>query len=115
MAEPGERGRGRGGRGRRRRSHDFLFGGPQGPDWYAHPLEEFPLEGINTFVEGRKLRPYDDRTEPWPKCKCGEYCVVQVFDEFVHGGRRFYRCPFGYVSANVPRSSFCYNKMSDFV
>ena len=123
MAEPGERGRGRGrargrgrgGRGGRRRSPDFLWGGTQGPDWYDHPLEEFPLEGIDTFLGGRKLRPYDDRPEVWPTCRCGEYCVVQVFDEFLDGGRRFYRCPFGYVSAIISYSAISYIKNSNFV
>ena len=110
MEEPGERGRGHArGRGRRgrvggRRDRDYLFGGPQGPSIYAHALEEFPLETINSFVAGRKLRPYDDRTEPWPTCRCGEYCVVQVFDEFIDGGRRFYRCSNGYMCAPLTYS-----------
>lgn len=114
MAEPGGRGRGRGrarargGRAGGRREHHLIWGGPQGPDMFPHPLEDFPLEGKDDFVGDRKLRPYDDRTEVWPQCRCGEYCVVQVFDEFIDGGRRFYRCPFGYVCAPLTLSPLSY-------
>ena len=95
MAAPAGRGRGRGRRGNP--PHHFVWEGSFGPEEYEPPLEQFPLEGIHTFVGARRLRPYDDRREEWPKCAHGEHCVVQVFDSWIDGGRRFYRCPNGYV------------------
>ncbi|WVZ75348.1 hypothetical protein U9M48_023409 [Paspalum notatum var. saurae] len=94
MAAPAGRGRGRGRRGNP--PHHFVWEGSFGPEEYEPPLEQFPLEGIHTFVGARRLRPYDDRREEWPKCAHGEHCVVQVFDSWIDGGRRFYRCPNGY-------------------
>ncbi|WVZ74513.1 hypothetical protein U9M48_022685, partial [Paspalum notatum var. saurae] len=91
---PAGRGRGRGRRGNP--PHHFVWEGSFGPEEYEPPLEQFPLEGIHTFVGARRLRPYDDRRDEWPKCAHGEHCVVQVFDSWIDGGRRFYRCPNGY-------------------
>jgi len=41
-------------------------------------------------------------------CRCREYCVVQVFDAYLNGGRRFYRCPFSYVCASLTHSALSY-------
>ena len=97
----------RGGRGGGRRSREFLWGAGPGPGMYDHPLDDFPIEGIEDFVGGRKLRPYDQRNESWPQCKCGQPSVVQMFDDYIDGGRRFFGCPFGYVSALIPQCTIC--------
>jgi hypothetical protein len=121
MAEPGERGRGRGrahcrgGKGGGRRSRKFLWGAGAGPDMYDHPLDNFPIEGIEDFVGGRKLRPYNERNESWPQCKCGQSSVMQMFDDFIDGGRHFFRCPFGYVRAPMAHYSISYKNKSNFI
>ncbi|WVZ62634.1 hypothetical protein U9M48_012355 [Paspalum notatum var. saurae] len=104
LAAPAGRGRGRGRRGNP--PHHFVWEGSFGPEEYEPPLEQFPLEGIHTFVGARRLRPYDDRREEWPKCAHGEHCVVQVFDSWIDGGRRFYRCPNGYDYYDMGKCRF---------
>ena len=107
MAAPGRRGRGRGrrGAGRGNPPHHFVWEGFHGPDMYEPPFDEFPLQGMDSFIGRQCLRPYDDRHEEWPRCAHGEYCAVQVFEEYLDGGRRFYRCPYGYVCAFIHPSS----------
>ena len=76
----------------------IVWPGFYGLDWYPDPLENFPLKGKKDFCPPSKLRPYDNMKEEWPKCCHGENCVVQVYDSGLHGGRRFFRCPRGWVS-----------------
>ncbi|KAF8711264.1 hypothetical protein HU200_029285 [Digitaria exilis] len=69
--------------------------GSFGPDCYDTFLECFPLEHRHEFVNGKELRPYDNRIDVWPKCNHNKLCVVQVYDGFQDGGRWFFRCPIG--------------------
>ncbi|KAF8662485.1 hypothetical protein HU200_056074 [Digitaria exilis] len=66
-----------------------------GPDCYDTPLECFPLEHRLEFINGKELRPYDNRIDVWPKCNHNKICVVQVYDGFQDGGHRFFRCHIG--------------------
>jgi hypothetical protein len=76
----------------------IVWEGSLGPDEFEEPNPEFPLESKSFYArEGVHLRPYDNRREDWPKCRHGDDCVVQMYDGFQSGGRRFYRCPRGWV------------------
>lgn len=44
------------------------------------PLENFPLQGKKDFRPPRRLHPYDNKKEEWPKCCHGDNYVVQVYD-----------------------------------
>jgi hypothetical protein len=68
-----------------------------GPYSFEEPIEQFPLESKSDFTRERPLKSYDNRTEDWPKCRHGEDCVVQMYNDFDGGGRRFFRCPRGFV------------------
>ncbi|KAF8652052.1 hypothetical protein HU200_062996 [Digitaria exilis] len=92
MATDAGRGRGAGGGCR---PEPTTWPGSFGPDCYDTPLKCFPLEHRHEFVNGKELRPYDNRIDVWPKCNHNKLCVVQVYDGFQDGGRRFFRCPIG--------------------
>jgi hypothetical protein len=83
------RGRGKGVR--------IVWEGYLGPDSFKKPIEQFSLESKSDFTRERPLRSYDNRTEDWPKCHHGEDCVVQMYNDCDGGGRRFFRCPRGFV------------------
>jgi hypothetical protein len=87
------RGRGKG----VRKGHPIVWEGSLGPDSFEEPIEQFSLESKSDFTRERPLRSYDNRTEDWPKCRHGEDCVVQMYNDCDGGGRRFFRCPRGFV------------------
>jgi hypothetical protein len=87
------------GKGKEKGTDLVFWLGCYGPDWYPDPQEYFPLQGKKDFHPPSRLRPYDNRKEEWPKCCHGDNCVVQVYsDGGLHEGRRFLRCPRGWVS-----------------
>ena len=61
--------------------------------------EHFPIQEKRDFGTQNRLKPYEPRRKAvnWPKCMHGELCIVQVYDGEIHGGRRFWRCPRGWV------------------
>ena len=78
-------------------AHDAL-----GPDMYLEAseefLEHFPLQEKRDFGPNNPLRTYERRKPvKWPKCVHGENCIVQVNQGEIDGGRRFWRCPRGWV------------------
>ena len=91
-------GRGRRGRGRGASVPTITWPGSFGPTKYEPPLEQLPLEERTYFRPPIHLRPYDDRKDEWPLCHHGTPCVVQMYDGWGDGGRRFFRCPYGLVS-----------------
>jgi len=73
--------------------------GSYGPEQYFAPVYEFPLEERHAFTRpGHRLREYDERDDVWPQCHHKKPCVVQMYDDWIDAGRRFFRCPDGYVS-----------------
>ena len=87
-----------GGRGKGvRKGPSIVWEGSLGPDSFEEPIEEFPLERKSDFTRERPLRSYDKRIEDWPKCRHGLDCVVQMYNDCDGGGRRFFRCPRGFV------------------
>ena len=94
------RGRGRGrGRGGERLIPTITWPGSFGPTEYEPPLvDHFPLDDRASFLPPYALRPYDDRKDVWPMCHHGKPCVVQMYDGYGDGGRRFFRCMHGDVS-----------------
>ena len=86
-----------GGRGKGVRKGPPIVGGSLGPDSFEEPIEEFTLERKSDFTRERPLRSYEKRIEDWPKCRHGLDCVVQMYNDCDGGGRRFFRCPRGFV------------------
>lgn len=80
-----------------RKGAAIVWEGSLGPDSFDEPLYEFPIERKRDFTRERPLRSYDNQNEDWPKCRHGEDCVVQVYNDDDGGGRRFFRCPRGWV------------------
>ena len=87
------KGRGKGGG----KGPPILWDGSLGPDFFDEPLDEFPLESKSDFTNEAPLRGYDNRKEDWPKCRHGQDCLVQMCNDAEGGGRRFFRCPRGWV------------------
>ena len=87
------KGRGKGGS----KGPPILWDGSLGPDFFDEPLDEFPLESKSDFTNEAPLRGYDNRKEDWPKCHHGQDCLVQMCNDAEGGGRRFFRCPRGWV------------------
>jgi hypothetical protein len=86
------------GRGKRARKGPLIvWEGSLGPDSFEEPIEQFSLESKSDFTRERPLRSYDNRTEDWPKYRHCEDCVVQMYNDCDGGGRRFFRCPRGFV------------------
>jgi hypothetical protein len=75
----------------------IVWEGSLGSDSFEEPIEQFLLESTSDFTRERPLRSYDNRTEDWPKYRHGEDCVVQMYNDCDVGGRRFFRCPRGFV------------------
>lgn len=50
------------------------------------------------YIDGLVTPPYKD---VWPICLHGEPCVVQMYDDYGNGCRRFFRCPYGLVSTRT--------------
>ena len=80
-----------------RKGPPIVSEGSLGPDSFKEPIEEFPLERKSDFTCERPLRSYDKRIEDWPKCHHSLDCVVQMYNDCDGGGRRFFRCPRGFV------------------
>jgi hypothetical protein len=74
-----------------------VWEGSLDPDSFEEPIEQFSLESKSDFTRERPLRSYDNRTEDWPKYCHGEDCVVQMYNNYDGGDRRFFRCPQGFV------------------
>jgi len=87
------KGRGKGGS----KGPPILWDGSLGPDFFDEPLDEFPLESKSDFTNEAPLRGYDNRKEDWPKCRHGQDCLVHMCNDAEGGGRRFFRCPRGWV------------------
>lgn len=98
MASARGRGRGRRGRGGEALLPTITWPGPFGPTEYDQPLDIFPVEGQAYYAPPNSLRPYDERKDEWPVCHHHEPCLVQLYDGYGDGGRRFFRCPYGAVS-----------------
>jgi hypothetical protein len=59
----------------------------------------FPLKGKSDFRLMRDVRSYAPKqTVLWPRCSHGEFCVVQVYQGWNNSGRRFWHCPYAWVS-----------------
>ena len=71
--------------------------GPLGPDSFPEPVFEFPPQHKSEFTNETPLRQYDNRREPWPKCRHGEDCLVQMCTDGMDGSRRFFKCPHAWV------------------
>ena len=54
----------------------IILDGPLGPDSFPEPVSEFPPLHKSEFTNETPLRQYDDRKEPWPKCRHGKDCLV---------------------------------------
>jgi hypothetical protein len=80
------------------------LGGPSemlemsGPTGWIEPPLEFPLEWKTCFGRNNPLRPYNTTKFSWPTCAHGYECVVQMNHTGPDSGRRFFRCPMGFVS-----------------
>ena len=86
-------GKGKGGR----KGDPIIWEGPLGPDSFPEPVFEFPPQHKSEFTNETPLRQYDNRREPWPKCRHGEDCLVQMCTDGMDGGRRFFKCPHVWV------------------
>ena len=86
-------GKGKGGR----KGDPIIWEGPLGPDSFPEPVFEFPPQHKSEFTNETPLRQYDNRREPWPKCRHGEDCLVQMCTDGMDGGRRFFKCPHAWV------------------
>jgi hypothetical protein len=95
MLGGGSSSRGRG-KGVRKRPL-IVWEGSLGLNSFEEPIEQFPLESKSDFTRKRPLRSYNNRTEDWLKCRHGEDCVVQMYNDCDGGGRRFFRCPRGFI------------------
>jgi hypothetical protein len=87
------RGRGKG----VRKGPPIVWESSLGPDSFEKPIEQFPLKSKSDFTHERPLRSYDNCTEDLLKCHHGEDCVVQMYNDYDGGGRRFFRCSRGFV------------------
>jgi hypothetical protein len=68
----------------------------------------FLVQSKRDFNKAVRLKSYDNSKEDRPKCMHGEDCLVQMFVEGgIDGGRRFYRCPYAYVTI-ISTSLFLY-------
>ena len=79
------------------RETPIIWEGPLGPDSFPEPVFEFPPQHKSEFTNETPLRQYDNRREPWPKCRHGEDCLVQMCTDGMDGGRRFFKCPHAWV------------------
>ena len=61
-----------------RKADPIIWEGPLGPDSFPEPVFEFPPQHKSEFTNETPLRQYDNRREPWPKCRHGEDCLVQM-------------------------------------
>jgi hypothetical protein len=67
----------------------------QSPDFVAN----FPLKGKSDFTSMREVRSYAPKQSVlWPRCSHGELCVMQVYEGWNNSGRRFWHCPYAWVS-----------------
>lgn len=59
----------------------------------------FPVLGKRDFQSMRDVRSYaPNQPVNWPRCAHGEFCVMQVYQGWNNSGRRFWHCPFEWVS-----------------
>ena len=70
-----------------------MWEGSLGPDFFDKLVYQFRPESKSDFTKDCSLRGYDNRKEDWPKCMHGEDYLVQMFTEWIDGGRRFFKCP----------------------
>ncbi|KAJ1256958.1 hypothetical protein BS78_K261700 [Paspalum vaginatum] len=85
-------------------SDDESLGPTYYPEPHQHFLEHFSLQDKSDFGPNSPLRPYERRKPVhWLRCMHGEYCIMQVHHDDIHGGRRFWRCPRAY-SYSAPDS-----------
>jgi hypothetical protein len=75
----------------------IVWEGSLGPDSFEEPIEQFSLESKSDFTCEKPLKSYDNCTEDWPKCRHGEDCVVEMYNDCDGRGRRFFRCPRGFI------------------
>ena len=80
-----------------RKGDPIIWDGPLEHDFFPEPVSEFPPQHKSKFTNETPLRKYDDRKEPWPKCRHGEDCLVQMCTDGMDGGRRFFKCPRAWV------------------
>ena len=80
-----------------RKEDSIIWDGPLGPDSFPEPVFEFPPQHKSEFSNETPLRRYDDHREPWPKCRHGKDCLVQMCTDGMDGGRRFFKCPHAWV------------------
>ena len=80
-----------------RKEDSIIWDGPLGPDSFPKSVFEFSPQHKSEFTNETPLRRYDDRREPWPKCKHGEDCLVQMCTDGMYGGRHFFKCPHAWV------------------
>jgi hypothetical protein len=74
-----------------------------GPELWHRQSEDFvanfPLKGKTDFRSVREVRSYAPKqTVLWPGCSHGEFCVMQVYQGWNNFGRRFWHCPYAWVS-----------------
>ena len=86
-------GKGKGGR----KGDPIIWDRPVGPDSFPELVYEFPPQHKSEFTNETPLRQYDDRKEPWPKCRHGDDYLVQMCTNGMDGGRRFFKCPHAWV------------------
>ena len=79
------------------RETPIIWEGPLGPDSFPELVFEFPPQHKSEFTNETPLRQYDDRKEPWPKCRHGEDCLVQMCTDGMDGGRHFFKYPRAWV------------------
>ena len=73
----------------------------EGPDLFFEPSPEFPLRCKADYP--KPYRASDGSIINWPKCRGHRNdCVVQLYEgpEDTITGRRFFRCPRGFVSTS---------------
>ena len=64
-----------------RKGYPIIWEGPLGPDFFPEPVFEFLPQHKSEFTNEIPLRQYDNRREPWSKCRHGEDCLVQMWPE----------------------------------
>ena len=80
-----------------RKGDPIIWDGPLGPDSFPELVFEFSTQHKSEFTNETPLRQYDDRKEPWLKCRHGEDYLVQMCTDGMDGGRRFFKCPRAWV------------------